>query len=55
MLILDRVTYLLLGVLIPLSFPSSERKNSKYISMLEGRRGKLDHGHHEDHKDAKHH
>ena len=49
------VTFLLLGVGIPMGLSKEGRKNSKYISMIEGRHGELgaahgDHGH-----DAHHH
>lgn len=40
------VTYLLFGVGIPAMLPNDAKKNSKYISFLEGRHGKLD-NHHE--------
>ena len=47
------VTFVLLGVGIPAMLPASGKKNSKYISMIEGR-----HGHaaaHDDHAAAAHH
>jgi len=49
------VTFILLGVGIPMGLSKEGRKNSKYISMIEGRHGELgaahgDHGH-----DAHHH
>lgn len=37
-------TWLLLGVGLGMALPSSAKKNSKYISMIEGRHGKLEHG-----------
>jgi len=36
-------TWLLLGVGLGMALPSSAKKNSKYISMIEGRHGKLEH------------
>jgi hypothetical protein len=46
------VTFILLGVGIPMGLSKEGRKNSKYISMIEGRHGELGgaHGH-----DAHHH
>lgn len=41
---LNSVTFVLLGVGIPAMLPKEGKKNSKYISMIEGRHGKLDHG-----------
>jgi len=38
--------YLLFGVLTPMAIGQEEAKNSKYISRMEGRFGKLEHGHH---------
>jgi hypothetical protein len=38
--------YVLLGVLAPMAIGKEEEKNSKYISRIEGRFGKLEHGHH---------
>ena len=50
------VTYLLLGVMLPMSLPKEGKKNSKYISYIEGRHGKIGdhHDSHDSHNHASH-
>jgi hypothetical protein len=46
---ISSVTFVLLGMGIPAMLPKEGKKNSKYISMIEGRHGKPaddGHGHH---------
>ena len=38
-----RAAYLLLGIWVPMAIGNEEAKNSKYISRIEGRFGKLEH------------
>ena len=47
------VTYLLLGVMLPMALPKEGKKDSKYISYIEGRHGKIG-DHHDSHDSHKH-
>ena len=42
----NSATWLMMGVGIPAALPAEGKKTSKYISMIEGRHGKIEGEHH---------